>query len=138
MLGTLTDEEALLARHGYNDSAPEINMLARMKLASKILAPVVGLSLLLILIVAAALWLQRNVANINRQAAGASAQAIEASEVRAFSRAIQRDTLKLTIENWNGDRKSLENSINSRGQELLTRAHKLTEMVDPANTEMNS
>ncbi len=111
-------------------------MLVRMKLASKILAPVVGLSLLLILVVTAALWLQRNVANINNQAAGASAQAIEASEVRAFSRAIQRDALKLTIENWNGDRKSLEDSINSRGQELLSRARRLAEMVDPANTEM--
>ena len=112
-------------------------MFERMKLASKILTPVVGLSLLLILVVVAALWLQRNVAAINRQAADASAQAIEASEVRALSRAIQRDTLKLTIENWTGDRKSLEELINSRGQELLTRAHKLAGMVDPANTEMN-
>ena len=111
-------------------------MFNRLKLATKILAPVVALSLLLILVLTASLWLQGNAANINRQAADASAQAIEASEVRALSRAIQRDTLKLAMDDWTGDRKSLEDSINSRGRQLLTRAHRLSQMVDPANTEM--
>jgi methyl-accepting chemotaxis protein len=112
-------------------------MFNRSKLASKILAPILGLALVLILVATGALWLQRKVADINRQGANASAQAIEASEVRALSRAIQRDALKLTMDNWSADRNRLADSISSRGKELLARAHGLSEMVDPNDTEMS-
>jgi methyl-accepting chemotaxis protein len=114
-------------------------MFARLSLAAKIMAPVVGVSLVLIIVAGAALWLQQDVAKINRHAADMSAQTIEASEIRALSRAIQRDALKLsiTIDGWSdAQRKSMETSINTRGEQLLARARKLATMVHPTNTEM--
>ena len=88
------------------------------RLAGKILAPVVGLSLSLILVIVFALWLQTNVADMNRKSADASAQAINPSEVRALSRAIQRDASKLTLENWTNDRDKLNASIESRSRQF--------------------
>ncbi len=114
-------------------------MYNRLSLAAKIMAPVLGLAVLILLVVVAAFWLQITVSHINRQAVDASAQAIEASEVRALSRAIQRDTVKLmiTIDGWSPEeRKKMEQSILSRSQQLLTRAERLAQMVDPLNTAM--
>ncbi|MGP0060391.1 MAG: methyl-accepting chemotaxis protein [Beijerinckiaceae bacterium] len=113
-------------------------MLNQSKIASKILAPILGLALLLILIVVSAIWLQSRVAVINRMAADASAQMIEASEVRALSRAIQRDALKLSIDNWSSRQKSLDESINARAALLIARARRLSEMVNPTETDMAS
>ena len=107
------------------------------RLAGKILAPVVGLSLSLVLLILFALWLQSNVADMNRKSADASAQAIESSEVRALSRAIQRDALKLTLENWTDDRDKLNASIEIRGVQLLSRAQKLGQLVGASNSAMS-
>ena len=93
------------------------------------MAPVWGQTLVLVLMIGMTAWFQGNVARANRSASAASAQVIEASEVRALSRAIQRDSLKLTIEVWNDRRKDLRDSIDARGQQLLVRARKLAEMV---------
>jgi hypothetical protein len=75
-------------------------MLGRARIAVKILAPVVGLSLLVALVIVTAIRLQATVAEANRKADALSAEVIEASEVRALSRAIQRDALKMTIDLW--------------------------------------
>ena len=93
------------------------------------MAPVWGQTLVLVLMIGMTAWFQGNVARANRSASAASAQVIEASEVRALSRAIQRDSLKLTIEVWNDRRKDLRDLIDARGQQLLVRARKLAEMV---------
>ena len=107
------------------------------RLPVKILAPVVGLSLSQVLIVVCALWLQANVANLNRNAAEASAQAIESAEVRALSRALQRDVLKLTLENWADDRDKLTASIKTRSEQLMSGARKLSQLVDPGDKAMS-
>ena len=107
------------------------------RLAGKILAPVVGLSLSMVLVILLALWLQTNVADMNRKSADASAQAVESSEVRALSRAIQRDALKLTLDNWTNDRDKLNASIESRAEQLLSRARKLGQLVGPSNRAMS-
>ncbi len=104
-------------------------MLKQIGMAWKIMAPVWGQTLVLVLMIGMTAWFQGNVARANRSASAASAQVIEASEVRALSRAIQRDSLKLTIEVWNDRRKDLRDSIDARGQQLLVRARKLAEMV---------
>jgi methyl-accepting chemotaxis protein len=93
------------------------------------MAPVWGQTLVLVLMIAMTSWFQANVAQANRKASEASAQVIEASEVRALSRAIQRDALKLTIEAWSDRSKDLQSSINTRSQQLLARARKLADMV---------
>jgi methyl-accepting chemotaxis protein len=93
------------------------------------MALVWGQTLVLVLMIAMTSWFQANVAQANRKASEASAQVIEASEVRALSRAIQRDALKLTIEAWSDRSKDLQSSINTRSQQLLARARKLADMV---------
>jgi methyl-accepting chemotaxis protein len=102
-------------------------MLSRAKIALKIMAPVVGQTFLLISLIGVAFWLQGNVDEANRKASSAFALSIDASDVRALSRAIQRDALKLTIEAWNGERKNLETSINKRGEQLLAKTRHLSE-----------
>ncbi len=101
------------------------------------MAPVWGQTLVLVLMIAMTFWFNGNVAQANRNASAASAQVIEASEVRALSRAIQRDALKLTIEAWRGRRKDLENSINTRSQQLLARARKLADMLGQDDVEFS-
>jgi methyl-accepting chemotaxis protein len=106
-------------------------------MAPKIMAPVWGQTLVLVLMIAMTSWFQGNIARANRSASAASAQMIEASEVRALSRAIQRDALKLTIEAWKERSKDLEDSINTRGQQLLARARKLADMVGQDDVEFS-
>ncbi len=112
-------------------------MLKKIGMAWKVMAPVCGQTLVLVLMIAMTSWFQGNVAQANRNAAAASAQVIEASEVRALSRAIQRDALKLTIEIWSDRRTDLEKSIGGRGQQLLARAHKLADMVGHDDAEFS-
>ena len=104
-------------------------MLGRAGIAVKILAPVVGLSLLVALVIVTAIRLQTNVADANRKASALSAEVIEASEVRALSRAIQRDALKMTIDLWSDRRGDLGKSIDARGRQLVERARRLTDMA---------
>jgi len=106
-------------------------------MAWKIMAPVWGQTLVLVLMIAMTFWFNGNVAQANRNASAASAQVIEASEVRALSRSIQRDALKLTIEAWRGSRKDLENLINTRSQQLLARARKLADMLGQDDVEFS-
>ncbi len=101
------------------------------------MAPVWGQTLVLVLMIAMTSWFQGNVAQANRKASAASAQVIEASEVRALSRAIQRDALKLTIEAWSDRSKDLQSSINARSQQLLARAHKLTDLVGQGDMDFS-
>jgi methyl-accepting chemotaxis protein len=107
----------------------QFEMLKQLGMAWKIMAPVWGQTLVLVLMIAMTSWFQGNVAQANRNASAASARVIEASEVRGLSRAIQRDALKLTIEAWNDRSKDLQSSINTRSQQLLARAGKLADMV---------
>ena len=104
-------------------------MLGRARIAVKILAPVVGLSLLVALVIVTAIRLQATVAEANRKADALSAEVIEASEVRALSRAIQRDALKMTIDLWSDKRGDLGKSIDARSQQLVERARRLTNMA---------
>jgi methyl-accepting chemotaxis protein len=106
-------------------------------MAWKIMAPVWGQALVLVLMIAMTFWFNGNVAEVNRKASAASAQVIEASEVRALSRAIQRDALKLTIETWSGRRNDLESSIHTRSQQLLARARKLADMLGQDDVEFS-
>jgi len=84
-----------------------------------------------------ALWLAQDVAQANAQMAKAADEALEASEVRALSRAIQRDMVKLTADAWKEAQQKLDASIETRARALLERAKKLANMVDPANTAMH-
>jgi methyl-accepting chemotaxis protein len=107
-----------------------------MKLAPKIMAPMLGLALTLVALVGFALWLQSAVATITDRAGAAGARMIEASEVRALSRAIQRDALKLMTPQWGSSRVSLEASIEARGAQLLARARKLAVMAEADEPEI--
>ncbi|WP_159730987.1 methyl-accepting chemotaxis protein [Methylosinus sp. Ce-a6] len=108
-----------------------------MRIAPKILAPAIGLSLIMAMNVGLALWLAQDVAQANAQMAKAADEALEASEVRALSRAIQRDMVKLTADAWKESQHKLDASIETRARALLERAKKLANMVDPANTAMH-
>ena len=104
-------------------------MLGRIRIALKILVPAWGQSLVLVIAIAVAIGVQWRVADATRKVAAVSAEAIEASEVRALSRAVQRDALKLTLEAWSDSKAALDQSIQTRGGELLGRARKLAGMV---------
>ena len=65
------------------------------KLAPKILAPIVILALVTITLIAVAVNAQRNVHDSTDLALAAGRQLTHASEIRALSRAIQRDTLNM-------------------------------------------
>jgi methyl-accepting chemotaxis protein len=96
------------------------------------------MALAMMLSVALAVWLAKDVSDANAHLAEASAEMIQASEVRALSRAIQRDALKMLTDAWSARAKVLEASINTRAQALLGRADKLAGMVEPTNVEMKT
>ncbi len=102
-----------------------------MRVATKVIVPIVGMSLAMLAVVAVSLWLQQRMSDANQRAARLSAQSIEASEVRALSRAIQRDTLKIMIEAWSSKIPDLEKSVQGRSGQLITRARNLSALVDP-------
>jgi methyl-accepting chemotaxis protein len=103
-----------------------------MKVAPKLFIPIAAMSLALIAIVGVALWLQSKASKSDESARFASALSLDASEVRALSRAIQRDTLK-RIEASGATADSLEKSITRRGAELLMRAKRVA--ASPLATE---
>ncbi|MBV9077977.1 MAG: HAMP domain-containing protein [Methylobacteriaceae bacterium] len=107
-----------------------------MKLAPKILAPVIALATVLASVVALALWLQNEITTIDGQEMLLRAQMLEASEVRALSRAVQRDVVKLTTDTWEGARPALEKSALARSEQLLARGRKLAGTLSPSETEM--
>ena len=102
-----------------------------MRVATKVIVPIVSMSLALLAIVSAALWLQHRMSDANQHAARVAAQSIEASEVRALSRAIQRDTLKVMDEAWSSKIPDLEKSVRSRAEQMITRARNLAALVEP-------
>jgi methyl-accepting chemotaxis protein len=107
-----------------------------MKLAPKILAPIFGLSAALACVVGLAFWLQGEVSSTNRRASLAYAEILEAAEVRALSRAVQRDVLKMVMSEDAQEDKKLDASTNRRGEEWLKRAQKLAQMVEASETEI--
>jgi methyl-accepting chemotaxis protein len=107
-----------------------------MRISTKVIAPVGGVSIAMMLTVALALWLGKDVSEANSRFAKASAEMLEASEVRALSRAIQRDTLKLMTDAWSANRKALETSIDARAHKLIERANRLSGMVDASDIDM--
>jgi len=111
--------------------------VAIMKIAPKILAPVIGLSVTMAVNVGFAFWLSGEVASAQGRAAQAEVEALNASEVRALSRAIQRDTVKLASSAWREAQQKLDASVESRATALLARARKLADLVDPANVPMH-
>ena len=107
-----------------------------MKIATRIIIPTVGLSAVIIVVSAVAIWLQRDIAGAARQAAAANAQMIEAGEVRSLSRAIQREALKLISPAWSAGRDGLQESINTGGAQLIDRAKALVATLDSGDDDM--
>ena len=107
-----------------------------MKLAPKILAPIFALAAALACVVGLAFWLQGEVSATNRRASVAYAEILEAAEVRALSRAVQRDVLKMVMSEDAQEDKKLDASTNRRGEEWLKRAQKLAQMVEASEAEI--
>ena len=103
-----------------------------MKIAPKLFIPIVAMSLALLAIVGVALWLQSEASKSYASARIEGALSLDASEVRALSRAIQRDALK-RIEASGAKADSLEKSITTRSAELLMRAKRVVD--SPLATE---
>ncbi len=96
-----------------------------MKLAPKILAPIVILALVTIALIAVAVNAQRNVHDSTDLALAAGRQLTHASEIRALSRAIQRDTLNMILEDDASARQQFDQSIVRRSAEMRERAGQL-------------
>ena len=109
-----------------------------LRIAHKTLIPIALLAVVILADFGIEHELQAKVSAIAASATEARKEMIEASEVRALSRAIQRDTLKLLNIAWRDDRAKLIGSIGKRGDEQLTRAQRLADMVGPTETEMKS
>ncbi|MBL8837829.1 MAG: HAMP domain-containing protein [Alphaproteobacteria bacterium] len=96
-----------------------------MKLAPKILAPIVILALVTITLIAVAVNAQRNVHDSTDLALAAGRQLTHASEIRALSRAIQRDTLNMILEDDASARQQFDQSIVRRSAEMRERVGQL-------------
>ena len=107
-----------------------------MKLAPKILSPIIALAVVLVSIVGLALWIQNEMASLDEQVASIREQVFQAAEVRSLGRAIQRDVLKSATEGWETNRAGLDRSVESRSDALLARAAKLSKTFGRGETEM--
>lgn len=113
-------------------------MLGHTKVATKILIPILGMGLALIVVVGIAIGLQWKIAAIDKEAIDVGAQMIEASEIRSLSRALQRDALKLSEDNWGPKQKELLKSIEARGKLLISRARHLVEIANSDFAELGA
>ncbi len=101
-----------------------------MKIAPKLLTPVLALGGALTLVIVLALGMNSHVRTRHEAATRADRQMIEAAEVRALSRAIQRDTLNMIFDPDADARAEVEKKIEKRAAELRTRAAALTELLE--------
>ncbi len=92
-----------------------------MKLAPKILAPIVILACVTIALIAVALNAQSVVHDATGRALSAARQLNYASEIRAFSRAVQRDTLNMILEEDARAREQFSATIMRRSGEMRER-----------------
>ena len=102
-------------------------MLARTRLSTKILAPILFFAVLLVLSLASSIVLRQRVTVFAAAAERAAAEMLMASETRSLVRAIQRDSLKVTIKDWRPETSALNALIAKRGQEILDHADRLAQ-----------
>ncbi len=100
-----------------------------MKLAGKLLAPVVGLGVALVCVVAVAIVLETRVDAVNKSLRVAQAQIAEALEVRSISRAVQRDALNMVLTQNAEDNKAFAKRIADRAEQQRRHTRSLMGML---------
>jgi methyl-accepting chemotaxis protein len=100
-----------------------------MKLAPKLLAPIVALAAVTLATVATSLMVDRVTTGAHQAVVRAQREMIEASEIRALSRAIQRDTLNTIFEPAGTDTSPFHRTIERRSNELRERVAVLMPML---------
>src|SRR5262245_14009708 len=96
-----------------------------MKLAPKILSPLAALAAVTIAIAVTAHVSTRSIVDAGDAATRASRELLDASEIRALSRAVQRDALNILFEDTDAARRAFAQTIQRRSGEMRTRVARL-------------